>query len=104
MTREEILAENKRLKMKYGDLFDKIAEILFRHDPILINFGHNTDEYYPEARTILPKLKNCQTVEDAQAMIHKEFQFWFGSEEAGEKEEYKNIAQEIWNLWQSRKA
>ena len=57
-TREEIQSETKRLKKEYGDLFDGIAEILLRHDPIDINFGHNTDEYYPEVRSILSAFEN----------------------------------------------
>ena len=59
LTREEIESENKRLKAKYGSLFDSITALLFRHDPIGINFEDNTDEYEPEARTILPRLKAC---------------------------------------------
>jgi hypothetical protein len=51
-TKEQIELENKRIKAEYGDLFGSVADILFRHDPVGINFEDNTDEYYPEARTI----------------------------------------------------
>ena len=99
-TREEIQSETKRLKKEYGDLFDGIAEILLRHDPIDINFGHNTDEYYPEVRSILPLLKTCHSPQEVMATVHGEFQRWFDEELAGPKEEYRKIAEEMWKLWQ----
>ena len=103
MTRDEIRAETKRLKDEYGSLFDAIAESLFRHDPIGINFEDNTDEYYPEVRTILPRLKACHCVEDVLTVVHAEFRRWFGTDIAGEKENYRQIAEEIWPLWQNRR-
>ena len=47
-TREEIIAERKRLKAEYRELFDEVSKLLFQHDPIGINFEDNTDEYEPE--------------------------------------------------------
>jgi hypothetical protein len=35
------------------------SELLFRHDPVGINFEVNTDEYEPKAGTILPRLHAC---------------------------------------------
>ena len=40
-TREEILDNRRRLRAEYGDLFDSTAALLFRHDPIGINFEEN---------------------------------------------------------------
>src|ERR1035441_5425227 len=37
-TREQILEERRQLKAEYGALFDSITALLFRHDPIGINF------------------------------------------------------------------
>lgn len=52
-TREQILENRRRLRAEYGELFDSMAALLFRHDPIGINFdGENTDEYEPEVETI----------------------------------------------------
>jgi hypothetical protein len=99
-TREEIIAETKRLKAEYGSLFDSIAEILFTHDPIGINFETNTDEYELEARTIIPRLRFCYSADDALLAVHEEFQHWFGSDITGPKERYEEIAAEIWQLWQ----
>ena len=49
-TREHILEVRRQLKAEYGDLFDCTAALLFRHDPVGINFEVNPDEYQPQAR------------------------------------------------------
>lgn len=103
-TKEQIEAENKRLKAEYGDLFDSVAEILFRHDAMGINFEDNRDEYEPEARTILPRLRTCQSSEDVATVVHEEFQRWFGADIAGPKETYQLSAKEIWERWEKRRA
>ena len=54
-TREQILEHRRRLKEEYGKLFDDLTAILFRADPVGINFEVNPDEYQPEAGTILPR-------------------------------------------------
>lgn len=101
-TREEILSRRAESKKEYGKLFDAVSEILFRHDPSEINFGFNTDEYDIEAETILPRLKTCQTAGDVLFVVREEFQRWF-DEETANRVENKEIAEEIWNLWQNRK-
>jgi hypothetical protein len=98
-TKEEVEADTRRLKAKYGELFDSVAEILFRNDPIGINFEDNTDEYEPETRTILPRLKTCQSSEDVLTMVHEEFQSWFDPDTAGARDRYAIIADEVWTLW-----
>ena len=95
-TREE---KNQALRDEYGELFDQIMEILFRHDPVGINFEVNTDEYSPEARTILPSLRGCHSVEDTQRLVHQEFQAWFGLKTAGPYEWYAACSTEIWQAW-----
>lgn len=61
-TREQILEARRRLRVEYGNLFDSVAALLFRHDPVGINFDENTDEYQPEAETILPRLRALATL------------------------------------------
>jgi len=51
--------ERQALRRHYPVLFDEVSSILFRHDPIGINFETNTDEYEPEVGTILPRLKEA---------------------------------------------
>jgi hypothetical protein len=69
-------------------------------DPIEINFEYNTDEYEPEARTILPRLRTCHSAEDVLTVVHEEFQRWFDPEIAGPREKYSTIANDVWTLWQ----
>lgn len=95
--------EKKRLKAEYQKLFDQVAEILFRHDPIGINFEHNTNEYEPEARTILPRLRMCNDSDDVTTVAFEEFQKWFGPDDAGDKERYRSLGEEIWHVWNQRK-
>ena len=77
MTRQENEEEKRRLKEQYGELFDATAALLFRHDPIGINFEENLDEYEPEARTILPRLRDCYGAADVTRVVHEEFVRWF---------------------------
>ena len=99
-TRDEIHQERRRLRAEYGDLFDSIAALLFRHDPIGINFDENTDEYESEVGTILPRLHDCRSRGDVLRVVHGEFVRWFDSAIAGPQEHYTGIASEIWELWQ----
>ena len=99
-TREEILNERKRLKAQYGHLLDSVAALLFRHDPAGINFDDNTDEYEPETRTILPRLRTCHSADDVRRVVHEEFVRWFDADIAASQEHYTQIAFEIWELWQ----
>jgi hypothetical protein len=102
MTRErdEILENRRRLRAEYGELFDSMAALLYRHDPIGINFEVNTDEYESEAETILPKLRSCRSADDVLQAVHAEFVRWFDFDTAGPPEHYKEIASEVWQLWQ----
>ena len=99
-TRDEILENRRRLRAEYGALFDSMAALLFRHDPIGINFEVNTDEYHTEVETILPKLRECHSPGDVLRLVHAEFVRWFDAGTAGPPERYEGIAAEIWELWQ----
>jgi len=98
-TREEILEERRRLKAEYRELFDSVAGLLFRHDPVGINFKVNTDEYETETGTILPRLRGCQSEGEVRRIIHEEFVRWFDAATAGPEERYATIASEVWQLW-----
>jgi hypothetical protein len=88
------------MKSEYGQLFDDVAALLFRHDPSSINFETNRDEYEPEVRTILPRLRGCASEEDVCRVVHEEFVRWFSVESVGPQEHYAKISSEIWELWQ----
>lgn len=102
-TGEQIQAKRTKLKKNYRELYQSVSEVLFRHDPIGINFETNDDEYEPEVDTILPRLKNCDCAEDVLDVVHEEFIKWFDEDIADDKKTYEEIAKEIWDLWQNRK-
>ncbi len=93
--------EKHELKGRYKKLYYCISAILFENDLQGINFGSNDDEYEPEVGTILPRLKEAQSITDVQRIVHEEFGVWFG--EPGDIENYKVVAQEIWAAWSSFK-
>ena len=100
-TREKIRQERRQLREEYGELFDSTAALLFRHDPIGISFENpKMDEYEPEAGTILPRLRVCNSSDDVLRVVHEEFVRWFEASNAGPPERYTQIASEIWQLWQ----
>jgi len=101
-TREQVLEERGRLRQEYGALFDAVAALLFRSDPVEINFEINPDEYQTGARTILPRLKTCESADDVLSVVHEEFVRWFDVDTAGPRDNYQQIANEIWELWQRR--
>ena len=103
-TRDEIRETRRRLRAEYGELFDSVAALLYRHDPIGINFEDNVDEYEPEAETILPRLRSCRSADDVLQVVHSEFVRWFDSDTAGPPEHYKEIASDVWQLWQGHLA
>jgi hypothetical protein len=87
------------VKRRYANLFNEASAVLFRHDPIGINFEDNTDEYDPEAGSILPRLSRCHSSTDARRVVFEEFCKWFGPETAGDEMRYEAIAAELWMLW-----
>ena len=102
-TREEILEERRHLKEEYGALFGSVEALLYRADPIGISFENpNLDEYAPEVGTILPRLNSCTSADDVLRVVHEEFIRWFDLPTAGPKDSYRDIAAEIWLLWQGQ--
>lgn len=97
--REKILEERAALERRYGELFAEVSAVLFEIDPMGINFESNTDEYEPEAGTIIPRLGQASTVQDVEALIHEEFCHWFGAGVAGPRERYRTASARIWEVW-----
>jgi hypothetical protein len=92
-----------RLRQEYGELFDRTSAILFRHDPIGINFEENADEYDPEVGSILPRLAACASATEVRHVVFEEFCNWFDPENAGDETTYNAIAEELWALWSASK-
>lgn len=89
----------KEIKTAYGKLFSAVSEALFQADPIGICFGENSDEYDPEAGTIIPRLKTANSAQGVQAIIYEEFRNWFGADTAGDQALYQAVSINIWELW-----
>jgi hypothetical protein len=93
---DKIQAKRRALRREYGELYDRVSRLLFRSDPIGINFEDNTDEYEPEVDTILPRLRACVSPEDVQRVVYEEFCRWFSVDDAGHLEHYEQIGRDIW--------
>ena len=90
----------QQLRASYEGLYDELAAILFRHDPIGINFGDNTDEYEPEVARILPRLREIGSVGELRRIVHEVFVEMFDPDIAGPESRYESIAQDVWQTWQ----
>lgn len=96
-TQKEINENRQRLMDEYGQLYNTILAVIFHHDPMNLNFEVNTDEYDPEVRTILPRLRSCTCEADVCKVVNEEFDRWFSH--SGPRKCYTAIASEIWELW-----
>jgi hypothetical protein len=81
----------RRVKQAYGELYSQTEALFFRHDPIEISFGDNTDEYDAEVSTVLPRRRSCSSAADVQSVLHEEFSRWFGVGTAGSFDHYALI-------------
>lgn len=76
-------------------LVAEVERLLYRHDPVGINFGDNPDEYSPEAQTIVARLPAARSVDDVRTLVHEEFVRWFDSDTAGPAERYDGVVREV---------
>jgi hypothetical protein len=95
-------ALRKAVIKEYSVLFSPISLLMFKHDPIGINFETNTDEYDAEAGTIIPRLKNAKSEYEAISIVHEEFVIWFGADTAGQRKNYIELGREIWAVWNEK--
>lgn len=89
-----------RIKNK-GEFFNSISEILFKHDPIGLDFETNIDEYDYEAKLIIEKIKEQNNLNELTELIYSVFVRAFDKDTAGSKKKYESIAEEIWSINQS---
>jgi hypothetical protein len=98
---EQIKEERMKLRIEYGSLFDEISAILFKIDPMGINYHNNSDEYESETGTILPRLHTCESVNDIIQVIREELIRWFHPAQIIMSEEnYRIMSEMIWEAWQ----
>jgi hypothetical protein len=79
-------------------LEDQLTELFYRHDPVgLAELGAPEDEYWPEARALLPILNGATSQEHLTQIVHSVFLKQFEVEETcGPESAYDAIAHEIW--------
>jgi hypothetical protein len=92
-------AERERALVGREDLVSRVEALLFYDDPIGLNFETNTDEYRPEAETIVIRLPEATSQGDVHRIVHEEFARWFDGRIAGPVERYRAVAESIWGLW-----
>lgn len=90
----------KRALVGRENRVEQLEALLFKHDPIGINYEHNTDEYRPEAETITLRRSEAISESALLRVIHEEFVRWFGSSSAGSSSRYGEIASEYWVMLQ----
>ena len=76
----------------------RISDILFKCDPIGINFDVNRDEYDSEASRILEIIDSCKSIDGLEAKIYEIFIDMFDADIAGDKSKYRPIAEIIWGM------
>ena len=76
-----------------------LEAILFRHDPMGINYEVNTDEYRPEAESITLRRAEAKSVDDVRRIVDEEFARWFNGVTVVRPEAFDPIARETWVLW-----
>lgn len=89
--------EREAIRRAEPELFADISQILYRHDPIGINFETNTDEYDAEAGSIIARRNECTSEVATLHVVHEEFTQWFGAETAGVRGRYAAAATELWH-------
>jgi hypothetical protein len=92
-------SDRDALRLPFGAVFDEVSAALFAADPVGINFGDNTDEYDPEAGTILPRLQEAHSADTVQVIVYEAFCRWFGKEDAGDIGRYDEVSEIIWEAW-----
>jgi hypothetical protein len=93
---KDLRASRAALKAAYSNAFARMSRILFEADPFGLNLGNNTDEYDFEVSRVLPRLRDCETVEDIEQLLYLEFAGCFNAAIAGTPERYRGAAQRIW--------
>ncbi len=94
---DDVRKRRDQLRHQYEIAYERLSSILFSEDPVGVKFEDNTDEYEPEAGTILPRLRDCRSVHDVRRVVHEEFVGWFDAATAGPPEKYQAVAERIWS-------
>ena len=83
--------------------FSELSAIIYRVDPIGLNVEENSDEYDPEARTILPRLAGCRSREDVDRVVREELSSWFTPDIVARSPTCDELVEKIW-AWRQQLA
>jgi hypothetical protein len=97
--REIERAERRRLLTESEQLVLDLEALLFRHDPMGINYETNLDEYRSEAETITLRRAEAKSVDDVRRIVNEEFIRWFDGVSVVRPDAFDVIARETWALW-----
>ena len=99
LDRARIGTRRELIRQGYGSLYERIHEILIRHNPVRVDVsrGDARDDYGLAVGTLIPRL-NGANERDLNETLFVEMQHWY-REQAGQREEYASIADEIWQAW-----
>ena len=96
---QQTRVEIEQVRQSAPQFFEAVSRAMFEHDPIGINYENNTDEYDAEAGTVIPRLDSCNSADAVATVLHEEFSKWFGTDIAGSRATYVDLAEDIWNLY-----
>jgi len=84
----------------YGILFSQVSRLLFKHDPVQINFGVNDDEYDAEAHDIIARLQDNVACLSTARICKDVFAQWFTPDLANEFDGYAEMVNDIDSEWE----
>ena len=80
-----------------------VSEILYKYDPVgFVQHGVPEDEYDPEARAIIGRLKDVTDMRSLRWTVCEVFKDFFDKDTILPSSDkcYRFIAEEIWDVWQ----
>jgi hypothetical protein len=83
-------------------LFQRVAVVLCKADPLMFIGGCVPEDYAPVVETILRRLTPSSSVNDTEIILHEEFLRWFGAGITGPQAKYHPIAPLVWQQFQQQ--
>jgi len=93
----------KQACRQYDKLRTDFSAIMFRHDPVGINYDVNPDEYDLEAERIVPQLRTLATEKELLYVVRNVVREMFGSI-SGTPEQYEAMTHDLWQRWQQERS
>ena len=91
-----------QLAAQYGLFWPWLVACIFRHDPMRLDFGHNRDEYEPEAADLLTRLPDLRDAAQVTSALRAVFTHGFDGLDLGDETIYARLGAEIWTAWGAR--